>query len=74
MDLPIAIHNIEVKLNSIRKHVQHAIDDNHDRGEETKVLERLSDRIDNGAGDLSCKEELKYLNSLRLTKRRVHSV
>lgn len=88
MDLPIAAHNIEVKLNTIRKHIQYAIDDLPVGSEPdtTHILEKLLDRMDVGtndpesvvpnriSGDLSLVEELNYLKNLRLTKRRVHNV
>lgn len=84
MDLPIAAHNIEVKIKTIKKHIQYAIDDlkpmtaNH-KGVETleQVLDRMDDGTDNPqsvvpnreAGDLSIKNELQCLNNIVLTKR-----
>lgn len=83
MDLPIAAHNIEVRIKTIKKHVQYALDDmpyTSSTDKSIKTLEKLLDRMDNGtndvnsvvpnriAGDLSMKEELQYINSIRLTK------
>jgi hypothetical protein len=84
MDLPIAVHNIEVKIKTIKKHIKYALEDLEShidscKGEE--ILDQLLDRMDNGtdnvdspvpnriAGDLSLNEELKYLKSITLTKR-----
>lgn len=76
MDLPIAVHNIEVKLKSIKKRIQYVLDD-HDT---LDALDELLDLMDNGtddalsnvpnraAGDLSLNEELNYLKSIVLTK------
>ena len=83
MDLPIARHNVEVNLQTIRKHVQYAIDDlpqTIDNESTINILDKLLDRMDVGTndsesvvpnrkvGDLSCVEELKYLNTITLTK------
>lgn len=85
MDLPIAVHNVEVKLTTIRKHIQYAIDDLEPVENIYKskaILERLLDRMDLGtdvvdspvpnrmAGDLSAKEELTYIKNITLTKNR----
>ena len=80
MDLPIARHNIETKIGTIKKHIKYALDDAEDGSETAEILDQLLDRMDNGtddpssvvpnriAGDLSLKEELTYLNNLTLTK------
>lgn len=83
MELSIAAHNIEVKLVTIRKHIQYAIDDLEPVENIYKskaILERLLNRMDVGtndpdsvvpnriSGDLSLVEELNCLNNITLTK------
>jgi len=80
MELSIAAHNIEVKLVTIRKHIQYAIDDSDHYSEVRSILEKLLNRMDIGtdvtdsivpnriSGDLSLVEELNCLNNITLTK------
>lgn len=80
MDLPVARHNIEVKIGTVKKHIKYALEDADPHSKTAEILDQLLDRMDNGtddkdsvvpnriAGDLSCKEELTYLNNLTLTK------
>lgn len=82
MDLAIAAHNIEVKTKSIKKRIKYALEDCDPNSKPAEILDELLDLMDNGtdvkdspvpnrnAGDLSLREELKYLSSLRLTKTR----
>lgn len=84
MELSIAAHNIEVKLVTIRKHIQYAIDDLLERESigGVDVLDKLLNRMDVGtndpesvvpnriSGDLSLVEELNCLKNIRLTSNR----
>ena len=86
MDLPIAAHNIEVKIKTIKKHIKYAIDELESDFPAAEILDLLLDRMDNGtddpysvvpnriAGDLSLNEELKYIGNITLTKRENYHV
>ena len=59
MDLPIAAHNIEVKIKTIKKHIQYALEDLVKISEgkllpdptPAEILENLLDRMDDGTDD-----------------------